>query len=129
MSKAWDYRSLEEDLLARAVDDWVNPSELLTVVRRSGITDPNVLRDLAIGLLARMLVENLVVVGDIGQTHIPWEGTPGEVICRIIRWWGELDNPFDVISGGMFWIDLTSAGEAIGKAVLEREDGQQIGSV
>ena len=123
MGEPWDERTLEEDLLARAAEDWVHPSELLNVVRRSGASDPSDLRDLAVGLLARVLFDHLVCVGDVGDEHVPWEGTPGDVLGRVIREWSERDDPY-VMPGELFWVDTTSAGQAIGEAVLAREAGR-----
>lgn len=124
MAEPWIGRTLSEDLLARAAQDWVHPSELLDIALRTGVSVPHDLRDLSIGLLARMLVEGMVVVGDVGDKHVPWVGTPGEVICRVIREWTERDDPF-VMPGELFWVDTTSAGQAIGEAVLAREAQQR----
>jgi hypothetical protein len=64
-------RTIEEDLLARAAEDWVHPAELLGVVRRKGIEDPELQRDLAVGLVARLLAQGLIVVGDVGTATFP----------------------------------------------------------
>lgn len=122
MAEPWANRTLAEDLLARAAEDWVHPSELLNVVRRSGATDPSDLRDLAVGLLARMLIEELVVVGDVGETHVPWDGTPGDVLRRVVCEWTERNDPY-VMPGELFWVDTTTAGQALGEAILAREAG------
>ena len=39
-------RTLAEDLLARASDDWVTAAEVIDLARRSGLEDPEDLRDL-----------------------------------------------------------------------------------
>lgn len=113
-------RTIEEDLLARAAEDWVHPSELLAVVRRSGVSEPGALRDLAVGLMARLLLGGLIVVGDVGDTHVPWSGTPGEIIQRVVRDWSGRDDPY-VVPGELFWIDTTPAGQRLGEAVWVRE--------
>lgn len=123
MAEPWANRTLEEDLLARAAEDWVHPSELLNVVRRSGASSPSDLRDLAVGLLARMLAEHLVVVGDVGDAHVPWSGTHGEILQRIVREWTDRDDPY-VMPGELFWVDTTGTGQALGEAVLARESRQ-----
>jgi hypothetical protein len=86
-------------------------------------SDPSDQRDLAVGLLARMLFDQLICVGDVGDAHVPWEGTPGDVLSRVIREWSERDDPY-VMPGELFWVDTTSAGQAIGEAVLAREAGR-----
>lgn len=121
MAEPWAIRTLEEDLLARAAEDWVHPSELLDVARRAGITDPATLRDLAVGLLARLLVQGLVVVGDVGDTHVPWDGAPGEVLERVVRDWSERVEPY-VMAGELFWVDTTAAGQEVGESVWAREE-------
>lgn len=113
-------RTIEEDLLARAAEDWVHPSELLGVVSRSGVSDPSILRDIAIGVVARLLLDGLIVVGDVADTHVPWGGTPGDIIERFVREWSTRDDPY-VMPGELFWIDTTSAGQQLGEAVWARE--------
>lgn len=120
MAESWATRTLDEDLLARAAEDWVHPSELLDVVRRSGLSDLSTLRDLAVGLLARLLVEGLVVVGDVGDSHVPWDGTPGEVLQRVVHEWSERVDPA-VAPGELFWVDTTAAGQQVGESVWARE--------
>ena len=120
MAEAWTTRTIEEDLLARAAEDWVHPAELLGVVKRSGVSDPATLRDLAVGLMARLLLGGLIVVGDVGDTHVPWSGTPGEIIQRVVREWSVRDDP-SVMPGELFWIDTTPAGQRLGEAVWARE--------
>ncbi len=61
-------RTLEEDLLARAAEDWVSVAEVIDHVRRTGLSDPVVLRDLAVGLVTRLIVEGLVLAGGMGHT-------------------------------------------------------------
>jgi hypothetical protein len=70
-----------------------------------------------------MLVEQLVVVGDVRETHVPWVGTPGEVLQRIVREWTARDDPY-VMPGELFWVDTTPTGQALGEAVLAREARQ-----
>lgn len=123
MGEPWANRTLEEDLLARAAEDWVHPSELLNVVRRSGASSPSDLRDLAIGLLARMVADHLVVIGDVGDIHVPWRGTPCEVLQRVVSEWTARDDPY-VMPGELFWVDTTDVGQALGEAVLAREARQ-----
>jgi hypothetical protein len=113
-------RTLEDDLLASAAEDWVHPAELLGVVRAKGIEDPELQRHLAVGLVAKLLAQGLIVVGDVDDVHIPWECSDGEAVLRLARDWAERDDPY-VMPGELFWLDTTPAGQAAGEAVWERE--------
>ncbi len=121
MTEEWPERSLVEDVLAHAAEDWVVPALLLTVVRDAcGVKDPHALRDMAVGLLARLVADGLVVIGDVRGTHVPWNCRPEEAVLRVAQEWALREDPF-VMPGELFWLDATPAGEAIGKAVWARE--------
>lgn len=113
-------RTFEEDLLARAAEDWVHPAELLEVIRRRGIEDPELQRYLAVGLVAKLVAQGMIVVGDVGDGHVPWDCSPGDAILRLVRDWAERPDPF-VMPGELFWLDTTPAGQAVGEAVWSRE--------
>lgn len=114
-------RTLDEDLLARAAEDWVSAAEVIDLVRRSGITDPSSLRDLAMGLIARLLAEGLVVAGDIeGSEHSRWPLSEGEAMLRITSEWSAENDPF-VMPGSIVWLDATARGQAVGESIWRRE--------
>lgn len=114
-------RTLAEDLLARAAEDWVSAAEVIDLVRRSGITDPLTLRDLAVGLIARLLAEGMVVAGDIeGIGYSPWPLSPAEAILRVASEWAAEADPF-VMPGSIVWLDTTARGQAIAESVWRRE--------
>lgn len=114
-------RSLEEDLLARAAEDWVSAAEVIDLVRRSGATNPEALRDLSIGLIARLLLTGLVVAGGFdGSAHVPWDCSAAEAIARIVEDWTARRDPF-VMPGEIVWLDTTQAGQRIGEMVWRRE--------
>lgn len=115
-------RTLTEDLLARAAEDWVSAAEVISLVRRSGVTDPSTLRDLAVGLVARLLAEGLVVAGDFdGVQHVPWPLQEGDAMYRVAAEWAAVEDPF-VMPGAIFWLDTTPRGQAVGEAVWRREN-------
>jgi len=115
-------RTLEEDLLARAAEDWVSAAEVIDLVRRAGLSEPVVLRDLAVGLIARLIVQGLVVVGDVGDVgHTPWESDSPSTIGRIVEEWASVADPF-VMPGQLFWLDTTPEGQRIGESVWAREN-------
>lgn len=114
-------RTLAEDFLARCVEDWVSPAEAFDVAQGSGASDPVDLRDLALGLVARLLEAGLVVPGEVvGGVHRPWTSSPAESVSRIVREWAAREDPL-VWFGEIAWFDVTPAGQAIGEQVLARE--------
>ncbi len=117
-------RTLAEDLLARAAEDWVSAAEVIDLVRTSGVTDPSDCRDLAVGLIARLLAEQLVSAGDIeGVEHWPWPLSTAEALLRIATEWASESDPF-VMPGSIVWLNTTPRGQAIGESVWQRERGQ-----
>jgi hypothetical protein len=114
-------RTLAEDVLASGLDDLVYAAWVLQIARRSGLSEKSQLRQLAVGLVAELLIEGLVVAGEcVGGAHQPWECAVDESVSRIGRdWlaWG--DAP--VTPGAIFWLALTPAGQRAGEAVLRRE--------
>lgn len=117
-------RTLAEDLLARAAEDWVSAAEVIDLVRKSGVTDPSDCRDLAVGLIARLLGEGLISAGDIeGAEHSPWPLSTSEAILRIAWEWASEDDPF-VMPGSVVWLNTTPSGQAVGESVWRRERGQ-----
>ncbi len=114
-------RTLAEDVLANGIDDWVYAGWVHQIVRRSGVADPAQLRELAVGLIAELIVSGLVVPGEYdGDTHQPWECSAGEAIVRIteawLAWGDSAPTP-----GAIVWLALSPAGAALGAAVLQRE--------
>jgi len=113
---------LAEDLLARAAEDWVSAADVIDMMRRSGLTEPSDLRDLAVGVIARLLVEELVVAGDVQDSgHVPWPVAAGEAIVRIASLWAAEEDPF-VMPGSIVWLDTTERGQSVGESVWRRED-------
>ena len=113
--------TLEEDVLWRALVDWVSDSEVMVVARRSRIEDELMIRDLSMGLIAQMLVRGLVVAGGIGRDGFEqWECSTAEAIERIVRDWTNAPAP-QVRLGEVVWLAATPAGEAIGEEVCKRE--------
>lgn len=115
---------MAEDLLARAAEDWVSAAEVIDLVRSSGVTDPSDCRDLAVGLIARLLGGGHISAGDIeGVEHSPWPLTTAEAILRIASEWASESDPF-VMPGSIVWLNTTPSGQVIGESVWLRERGQ-----
>jgi hypothetical protein len=115
-------RTLKEDLLVGGLTDWADAGWVLQAVRPSGLTDSSELRTLAIGLIAELITERLVLAGSIvGGVHVPWTCSPGEAIERITREWLEEWGDEAPTPGAIVWLDSTPSGDEIGRAVLRRE--------
>ena len=113
--------TLEEDLLWRAFVDWVPDSEVLDLVRKTGIDDPATLPDLSIGLIARLLFEEKVIAGRPGRDgFVQWEGSTSDAVERIVSSWLDAPTP-KVILGEVVWLCATPLGLAIGETVCKRE--------
>ncbi|MBO9521878.1 MAG: hypothetical protein J7518_10100 [Nocardioidaceae bacterium] len=114
-------RTLTEDLLARAAEDWVSAAEVIDLVRQAGVVDPSDCRDLAVGLIARLLGQGLISAGDIeGVEHSPWPLSTAEAILRIASEWASEEDPF-VMPGSIVWLNTTPRGQVIGEGVWRRE--------
>jgi hypothetical protein len=116
----YGHRTPAEDLLARTAEDWVHPTEVMDIFRRWGVEDPELQRLAAIGLVAALVGDGLVVVGDVANGHIPWDCSPGEAVLRVAREWTARAEP-QVMPGELFWLDCAPAGQALGEAVWARE--------
>ncbi|BCW18397.1 hypothetical protein NtRootA9_11050 [Arthrobacter sp. NtRootA9] len=125
MTASPESRTPTEDVLARAVEDWVSPSDVVNVcLLRSHCRSPEDARDLALGLLTRMIATGLLVPGDIdGTVHRPWDLPPGSAIVRIAMEWSSMKDPIMVLPGDIVWLDASREGQLIGEAVLRRESG------
>jgi hypothetical protein len=114
-------RTLAEDVLARAAEDWIYEAEVIDLVRQSGLEDPATLRDLAVGLICRLIVEGMLVPGDVGEEgHAPWQISQGEALERLTRQWAMKADPF-VMPGTIVWLATTPDGQAVGEAIWHRE--------
>ncbi|MGQ0845618.1 MAG: hypothetical protein ACT4QF_15960 [Sporichthyaceae bacterium] len=117
----WDERSPLEDLVARAVDDWVSAAEVYEIARRSGAVEPELARRMGIELVSDAIRGGLMRAGWIEATgHWPWDCSPTEAVDRIADEWLALPNPRPR-QGALFWLDNTPSGTTLGQAVLDRE--------
>ena len=121
MAASEGVRTLAEDLLARASEDWVTAAEVIDLVRKSGAENPEDLRDLSVGLIARLVISGLLVPGEYNDSsHRAWDCSPAESIARITEEWNARTDPF-VMPGEIVWLDTSVEGLRLGEAVLRRE--------
>lgn len=100
-----DVSPLVEDLLLRGEAGAVRAADVRAVARGSGFTDPALLRSLAFGLIAEVLVHGLMVAVDERQ-HL-WKTSTSAALGRIAENWfmGEPEL------GG--WLAITPRGAAL----------------
>lgn len=116
-------RTPREDVLVGGLDDWADAGWVYGSTRLAGITDSEQRRVLAIGLIAELLVEGLMVPGDVDDGgHHPWPHSTGDAIERIAREWltewpDKIPTP-----GAIVWLANTSGGDEIARRVLAREE-------
>lgn len=115
-------RSLKDDVLIGGLDDWADAGWVMQTVRQSGLLDPEELRSLAIGVITELLVEGLVLAGEITEgAHEPWQCTQGEAVVRItrewLRWGSEVPTPASIV-----WLANSDAGDAAARTALAKEE-------
>jgi hypothetical protein len=119
---AWDRRGLIEDALARALDDWLDVADFVTIAQRTNLTGHESLRALAMGLIADTLSQELLVAGDADELGFhDWETSPGDSIQRVSKSWPE--DELSPTPGSVAWFRNTAKGAKVGEAVMTREGG------
>jgi hypothetical protein len=100
--------------------DWVGAGDLASVAMMAGVPDQLDQQVMAIGVLAELLLQELMVPGGIREKKfVPWDCTPLEAFEEISRWWlsrdwKQEDWPFHFpTSGDLFWLDLTPKGKKL----------------
>ncbi|GAB3610302.1 hypothetical protein GCM10027414_24280 [Humibacter ginsengiterrae] len=115
-------RTPKEDVLIGGLEDWIYASWVSNSIW--DLVASQYRRTLTIGLIAELLVEGLMVAGDVDdQGHHPWACSIGEAIERIAlewltEWRDEIPTP-----GAVVWLANTPAGDAIARNALRRESG------
>ena len=106
-------------VLADGADDWVLLLRIVNVARRTGVTDPEALRAMTLGLIGELLARDLMVPGDVGQLGFQaWPGSPGDWLRRIVETWDPSDTFPD--PGSVCWFKNTDEGDRVGAPALER---------
>ena len=98
-----------DELLARATDDWVHPADVFDVARFSGVADEESYVEQAIHLTSELLLQGLVIAGDLTEAgYQPWGIRPVEAAERIAAHW-RADH--DAAPTSFFvWLQGTAAG-------------------
>lgn len=118
MSDPDDNWSAEERLLVIGLDDILSAAEIIQVARTAGDEPADVSLSRALAVTSRLIESGLAVAGNAPAEFVAWECSPGEAIERIRSDWTAHADPF-VGPGEVVWLDLTPAGEAAARALLE----------
>jgi hypothetical protein len=117
----WARRGLIEDILARSMDDWVHAAEFVSVAKRVCPVNVEGIRALTMGLVLEVLIDNLMIPGDVDSFGFHrWPVGREHPIVRIFQAW----DPSDLYPtpGSVAWFEPTELGRAIGQRVRDRED-------
>ncbi len=115
-------RNSKEDLLIGGLDDWAYARWVMNSAALSGVRDYGLLRSLCLGLIAEVIVQGLMVPGDVdADGHHPWQTSPGRALERITREWVDdwSETPPEI--GAIVWLANTPAGDAVAREALARE--------
>lgn len=123
MIENWHQLSLKDDVVARGLFDWVIEADLHEVAARSGAGSPAARRALSIGLIAEILIEGLMVAGEISDSGFrQWDCSTADAIVRItedrLEWGDEVPTP-----GAVFWLNLTKKGKRHAEDALRQLPG------
>lgn len=116
----WEDRTPVEDALARGRDDWLHVADFASIARRFAPTPPEATRLLALGLIATVVFDGFMLLGDADESGFhEWPLSPGDGLRRVAELW----DPTDLFPtpGAVAWLLNTERGNAIGQAVLDRE--------
>lgn len=103
---------IEIALLESAEDDWLSPGDVVSALRRVGVTDDAEIRTRGIDLLARLIARGDVVAGHVGAEGFIASEDPGPaVIEHVGTVWSALGSRRPG-PGQIAWFDLTESGQA-----------------
>lgn len=114
--------SLIEKLLVDGLDDYGSANWVVAIARRElNIADIRDLRAISLGLIAELLMEGLMVAGDLEFHFYPWDLEPHAALRRIIDEWLEWGLEESPTPGAICWLDNTEKGNEIARRAFERE--------
>lgn len=116
----WATWTPKESVLVEGLYDFVHDSWVINYLRKT-VAEPQ-WRTAAIGLIAELLVNELMLPGDLsGGEHHPWDCSTGDAIKRITAEWLVYDSYDLPYPGAVVWLANTEAGNEIARAVLARD--------
>ncbi|MBW9205330.1 hypothetical protein KV097_05180 [Mumia sp. zg.B17] len=121
--KSADGLTLDQEILSSGCLDWVDASEVIGIARNldsASALDPADLRDLCIGVIARLSASGLIEIGELGKDSrfVPWDGSEPENLRRLAREWARRADPYPQM-WDLFWLNTTPRGDEIGNAITD----------
>jgi hypothetical protein len=111
--------SIAEDLVLRGLDDWLDLSEVVWVVRSKTGVDGEQLRSATLEAIRQVLEAKLVTVGDLTTCNfVPWNSPTESSLKRIEAEWKTLNQRPGL--GDVAWFSTTPAGDALAKQLKAR---------
>lgn len=112
-------RSDVRAILVDGLSDWVDLGMMRQYVSDEiGEQPPAVLREATLDLLRRLLVQNLVIVGDVDADFVRWTLEPAEALNRISSEWSDPESALR--PGDVCWLANTSTGDALARTFPPR---------
>jgi hypothetical protein len=135
--------------LMRGCDDWVDACEIVDnifnldpmfharvsktildgivfVEKTGGIEEFVFAKDLSHLIIEKLLNEELMIIGDVYDSFVPWGVTVEDALKIVDRKWDELNGRLPGL--GEYWLCNTPKGDEIGKEVLLEWNIQRCGS-
>lgn len=107
------YQELKNDFLEGCKIDWSGLWHLPWLLYEDfQIEENEIVQRITLGLIRDLLMENLIVVGDLDWDAgelVPWDGSIDEIIARIATEWDELGRAPDLLE--IAWITTTEKGD------------------
>jgi len=125
--------------LMRGCDDWVQACEIVDNIfnldpvfrkdvapevlsavaeaeKKGDDIEFNFARDLTIAIIRKVLVDELMLIGDIDNGFKPWPLTIEESLLKVRDEWDKMNGKLPGL--GVYWLCNTQKGEEIGQRVL-----------
>ena len=103
-----------DELLARAAEDWLDPTDIFDVARFAGCTDEEAYVEQAVTLVTELILQRLVVPGDLTRDGFqPWALEARAATERIAEAWH--DDHEAAPSSFFVWLESTAEGEERGR--------------
>lgn len=105
---------LLSELLLVGLDDWVHILDVYGVAR-SGTSTPSTQSLLVEGLIARALLTELMVAGDVTDRGFEvWEGSPADWVARVVDAHSEKELS-ELMPGHVVWLCNTDEGDRLAR--------------
>lgn len=102
-------------ILLRGLDDWVSLAEARSLVSLAEPGPPAEVREATLRAIALLVENDLAQLGELDPRFVEWPLSKEDGLQRVRREWWDPDR--DLVPGNIVWIDNTSAGDDIARAI------------